>query len=205
MPIRALIFDLMDVLLLVEDKGKWHTWEANAGVAEGGLARAMFQSPLFREAIMGHVPEAELWRDVARALSVDAEPEELAAVFYSAFRVNTGLVELIRAQRPAYKTAILTNTPSGIRALLTERFHLEREVDTIIISAEEHVRKPQPAIYALAADRLEVPLQETLFLDDEPVYVEAARALGMRAIQFKDNAQAIPEIERLLRQEAERR
>jgi FMN phosphatase YigB (HAD superfamily) len=202
MPIRALIFDLMDVLLLVEDKGRWHAWEASAGVAEGGLARAMFQSPLFREAIMGHVPEAQLWRDVARALDVDAEqPDFLAAVFYSAFCLNTDLVELIRARRPRYKTAILTNTPSGMRALLTGQFHLDREVDRIMISAEEHMRKPQPAFYALAADRLGVPLQETLFLDDEPVYVEAARTLGMHAVQFQDSAQAIPEIERLLRQE----
>ena len=103
MPIRAVIFDLMDELLLVEDRGVWHTWEASAGVAEGGLARAMFRSPQFPEAISGHVPEAVLWRDGADTLGVDAAPAGLAAVFYSAFRVNTGLVEFLRTLRPRYQ------------------------------------------------------------------------------------------------------
>ncbi|HEY7355006.1 MAG TPA: HAD-IA family hydrolase [Ktedonobacterales bacterium] len=201
-PIRALIFDLMDVLLLVEGKDRWHTWESGAGVAAGGLARAMFQSPLFKEAIMGHVPEDALWRDVASALGVDVKPEDLAAVFYSAFRLNTGLVECIRALRPAYKTAILTNTPSGMRALLTGRFHLDREVDTIIISAEEGFRKPQAELFQLALNRLGAQARETIFVDDDLVFIDAAQAFGLRVVPFKDNVQAIAEIERLLRQEA---
>src|SRR6185437_14324289 len=171
MPIRAVIFDLMDVLLLVEDKGQWHQWEASAGVVEGGLARAMFQSPQFPEAIAGHVPEVELWRDVAQTLGVNTEPERLAAVFYSAFRVNTVLVECIRALRPRFKTAILTNTPSDMRAVITQQFHLDREVDTIMIYAEEQMRKPHPEMYRLALDRLDVQPQETLFVDDDTVFI----------------------------------
>ena len=202
MRIRAVIFDLMDVLLLVEDHGAWHTWEASAGVAEGGLARAMFQSSQFPEAISGHVPEAVLWCDVADTLGVDAAPASLAAVFYSAFRVNTGLVEFLRTLRPRYQAAILTNTPSDMRAIITQQFHLDREVDTITISSEEGMRKPQPEIYQRALARLGVQPQEALFVDDEPRYIEGARALGMWAVQFKDNAQAIAEIERLLRRQA---
>jgi FMN phosphatase YigB (HAD superfamily) len=105
---------------------------------------------------------------------------------------------LFRALRPRYKTAILSNTPSDIRTFLTDRFHLEREVDTVIISAEEHLKKPQPEFYQLAAERLGVPLQENLFLDDESRYVEAARSLGMPAVQFINNAQAIPAMQQVL-------
>lgn len=201
MPIRAVISDLMDVLML--DQGPERSqWEARAGVPNGSLMQTMFRSPLFREAIMGHVSEAEVWRDVAREFASD--PQEwraLAETFYSAFRLNTDLVALLRALRSCYKTAILSNTPSEIRPFLIERFHLEREVDTILISAEEHLHKPQPAFYQLAADRLRVPLQEILFLDDESRYVEAARFLGMTAVQFISNAQAIPAMQQILRQQ----
>jgi epoxide hydrolase-like predicted phosphatase len=202
MPVRAIIFDLMDVLLLAQDKHKWHAWEASAGVAEGGLARTMFQSPQFPKAISGHVPEEALWRDVAATLGVADAPEQLAAVFYSAFRVNIGLVEFIRPLRADYKTAILTNTPSEMRAMLTHWFHLDHEVDTMIISSEEHMQKPQPEIFQRALNRLGVQPQEALFVDDEPRYVEGARALGMQAVQFKGNAQVIPELEAVLREEA---
>jgi len=202
MPVRAMIFDLMDVLLRIEDVSEWRRWEADTGVAEGGLARAMFQSLRFKEAIMGQAPEAELWRDVARALGLGAdEPETLAAVFYSAFRLNTGLVEFIRALRLRWKIAVLTNTPSDMRGILTRRFSLDREVDAIIISAEEGLRKPQAEMYQLALDRLGAQPQETIFVDDDAVFIAAAEALGMRTVPFKDNAQAIAAIQALLRQE----
>jgi putative hydrolase of the HAD superfamily len=201
MPIRAVIFDLMDVLLLVEDLSWRRAWEAEAGVAEGDLARAMFQSPQFREAIAGHVPESALWRDVGQTLAVADEPERLAAIFYTAFRRNYELVQFIRTLRPRFKTAILTNTPSDMRTVLTERFHLDREVDTIVISAEEGVRKPQPEIFQRALDRLGVQPQEALFVDDDMVFIGAAQALGFAVVPFKDNTQAIPAIEQLLRQE----
>ncbi len=203
MPIRAIIFDLMDVLLRVEDVREWRVWEARAGVAENGLMRAMVQSPQFREAVAGRVSEVELWRDVARILGVDAEqPETLAAVFYAAFRLNNDLVEFIRTLRPRYKTAILTNTPSDMRAVVTQRFHLDREVDTIIISAEEGLRKPQAEMFQLALNRLGAQHQESLFVDDDPVFITAAQALGMDVVQFKDNVQAIPAIRRALGLEA---
>jgi HAD superfamily hydrolase (TIGR01509 family) len=198
MPIRAVIVDLMDVLLL--DVGpERREWEARTGLAEGALMRAMFRLPLFREAILGHVSEEDLWRDVARTLAMN--PEEwhvLAEVFYSAFRLNTDLVALLRTLRPRYKTAILSNTPSDMRVLLTERFHLDQEVDTIIISAEEHMRKPEPAFFQLAADRLGVPLQEMLFIDDDTRFIPAALDLGMKVVQFKDTAQALAEMRGLL-------
>lgn len=107
----------------------------------------------------------------------------------------------MRGLRPRWKTAILTNTPSDMRAILTRRFALDREVDTIIISAEEGMRKPQAAMYQLALGRLGVQPQETIFVDDDAVFIAAAEALGMRTVPFKDNAQAIPAIQALLRQE----
>jgi putative hydrolase of the HAD superfamily len=79
-----------------------------------------------------------------------------------------------------------------MRVLLTQQFHLDREVDAIIISAEEGVRKPQPEIFQRAFHRLGVPAQETLFVDDDMVFITAAPALGMCVVPFKDNAQSIP-------------
>jgi putative hydrolase of the HAD superfamily len=60
------------------------------------------------------------------------------------------------------------------------------------------VRKPDPAIYLLACERLGVQPAEVVFLDDKEVAVEGARAVGMAAVRFRDNAQAIGEIEALL-------
>jgi putative hydrolase of the HAD superfamily len=58
--------------------------------------------------------------------------------------------------------------------------------------------KPDARLYHLAAARLSVRPEEAIFVDDEPRNVEAARAVGMPAVHFRDSAQAITEIEEYL-------
>jgi HAD superfamily hydrolase (TIGR01509 family) len=156
----------------------------------------MFRSPQFREAIAGRVSETELWRDVAFQIGVDSnEWPTLAATFYSAIVLNTELVAFLRTLQPHYKTAILSNAPSTVRTLVTRLFHLDREVDTVIISSEERVIKPQQEIFRIAASRLGIQSQEAIFVDDELRFIEAAQSQGMVGIQFKDTRQVIAEIQ----------
>ena len=58
------------------------------------------------------------------------------------------------------------------------------------------MRKPEPEIYRLTIERLGDGLAppDCLFVDDNELNVESARELGMTAIQFRSNEQAIPEI-----------
>jgi HAD superfamily hydrolase (TIGR01509 family) len=196
MPIQAVIFDLFDVLLCEGDITVRSTYETGIGLPENGLLQAMFRSLQFREAIAGRVSETELWRDLAYSIGVDPQEwSKLAATFYSAIKLHTELVAFFRTLRPRYKTAILSNAPTTVRTLLTQDFHLDREVDRVIISSEERVMKPQSEIFRIAASRLGVQLQEVIFVDDELRFVEAAQSLGMVGIQFKDTKQTIAEIQ----------
>jgi epoxide hydrolase-like predicted phosphatase len=69
---------------------------------------------------------------------------------------------------------------------------------TLVMSCEVGLRKPDPRIYLLAAERLGVAPEDVLFLDDFPVMVEAARGVGMHAVHVTDHAAAIAEARRLL-------
>jgi putative hydrolase of the HAD superfamily len=59
--------------------------------------------------------------------------------------------------------------------------------------------KPDPRIYRLACARLGVRPAETVFVDDNELMVDGARAVGIQAVLFEDNAQAIAAIEDRLR------
>jgi putative hydrolase of the HAD superfamily len=197
-PIRAIICDLMDVVLLeagIADRG---AWERRAGIAEGTLRTALFRSPQFRPALAGHVPEDELWREVAGAIGLVMEPSEMATAFYSAFRVNEPLVNYLRSVRPRYQTALLSNTPSGMRVLLAERCALDRVFDALLISAETGVLKPEPESFLLALRCLQVEPGEAVFLDDEERFVAGARAIGMRAVRYESAEQAIADLQACL-------
>jgi putative hydrolase of the HAD superfamily len=199
MTIRAIISDLFDVLLNVGDPTHSREYEQRVNLPEGGLLQMLLHSSYFREAVAGRVTGEELWRDIAR--SIGESPENwsmLAEIHSSIYILNADLLAFFRSLRPHYKIAILSNASSEVRAWITEAFHLERDVDLIIISSEEHYHKPQPEIFRIALDRLGLRPEEVVFIDDGSRYIASAQALGMYAIQFRDTTQVIREIRQLL-------
>ena len=67
--------------------------------------------------------------------------------------------------------------------------------DTVIESSKAGIRKPDPAIYRLACDTLEIEPSEALFLDDLGINLKPAKALGMTTIKVLNSEQAIAELE----------
>ena len=109
--------------------------------------------------------------------------------------LNVELDTYFRSLRPAYRTAILSNSFVGAREREQTQYQFEDSCDFIIYSHEVGMSKPDPRIYALTCERLGLQPYEVIFLDDYPVAIDAARAYGMHGILFHDNAQAIAEIE----------
>ena len=68
--------------------------------------------------------------------------------------------------------------------MFTSIFGFDRLVDEMIISAEEGIAKPDERIYRIALEKMGVEPEEAVFLDDLSANVEAARQLGMKAVQF---------------------
>jgi beta-phosphoglucomutase-like phosphatase (HAD superfamily) len=79
------------------------------------------------------------------------------------------------------------------------RYGFEDITDLIIYSHEVGTSKPDPRIYELTCERLGVRPEEMIFLDDVPLFTEAAQRAGLQAILFTDNAQAIADIDARLR------
>ncbi len=68
----------------------------------------------------------------------------------------------------------------------------------VVYSHEEGLKKPDPRFYRVVCERLAVRPHEAIFLDDVQECVDGARRVGMTAIKFNDNEQAIAELERHL-------
>jgi putative hydrolase of the HAD superfamily len=100
--------------------------------------------------------------------------------------IDRKVVEFIRALRGRVKLGLCSNAWSDfIRPILKDE-DLEGLFDTIVISSEERVAKPDERIFLLAAQRLGVSPQECLFIDDSPVNAAVAARLGMRSIIFTE-------------------
>lgn len=81
-------------------------------------------------------------------------------------------------------TAILSNMGDSVLASIERTFDWLPRFDVLIWSFEHHLAKPDPAIYRLTLERLGTRPEEALFIDDKQPNIDAARALGMPALQF---------------------
>ena len=70
--------------------------------------------------------------------------------------------------------------------------------DGVVISGEVGMHKPQPEIYTLGAERVGLPAQECVFVDDLRENCEGAEAVGMTAVLHRGAADSVPRLEELL-------
>ena len=81
-------------------------------------------------------------------------------------------------------TGILSNMGDNVLANIEREFSWIHRFDALVWSFQLHLAKPDPAIYRYALHELGVQPAQTLFLDDRIENIDAARALGIQAIQF---------------------
>lgn len=87
-----------------------------------------------------------------------------------------------------FKVALLSNVVTEWLPSWLSFAPAAEQVDEVIYSCEVGLRKPNPAIYRLASERLDVDLNEVLFLDDFKAMVDAASAVGMQAHHVQSHA-----------------
>lgn len=115
--------------------------------------------------------------------------------------VRPSMVEALRRIRQHFRTACITNNFGAIGpdTVSAKRGAAWREVSTlfefVLESSKVGVRKPEPAIYRMACERLGVAPTEAVFLDDLGINLKSARALGMQTIKVENADQALTELE----------
>jgi putative hydrolase of the HAD superfamily len=83
-----------------------------------------------------------------------------------------------------FLTAILSNMGDNVLENMLREFDWLQRFDVLVWSFQLRMAKPDPAIYHYVLQRLGTSPEETLFLDDKLVNIQAAQALGIKAIQF---------------------
>jgi len=90
----------------------------------------------------------------------------------------------LQLKQRGLRTAILSNMGDAVLENMKREFDWFPRFDVLIWSYQLHMAKPDPAIYLHTLKELGTEPEETLFIDDKQVNVDAARALGMVALPF---------------------
>jgi putative hydrolase of the HAD superfamily len=201
-PVRAVISDFGGVLTspLFES---FAAWQRQSGLSFERLGQAMADAterndmhPLY-ELEKGTITEAEFLRMLEAELDPGTSLSGMRDVYFEHLQPNPPMIDFMRELRGrGLRMALLTNNvrewEPQWRAKLPE---IDEIFELVVDSAFVGMRKPDREIYELTLERLGNPApSECLFVDDVEVNVEAARELGLSAVHYRDNDQAIPEI-----------
>ena len=185
MTIRGLIFDYGGVLWDM----RWdaaRTLEREHGLAERAITETLYGTDAWHSIQVGG-GDRDAWQRDAHL-----ELERLAGrglpPLHQHWRERQHLIgpniDLVRRLRPPFKTAVLSNADGTLVDRLKHELGIFGLFDDVLCSADVGLAKPDPRVYALAARRLALAPGECLFVDDLASNVDAARAAGMRAVQF---------------------
>jgi putative hydrolase of the HAD superfamily len=204
--IRAVISDFGGVLTnrLIE---AFAAFQDETGISMEQLGRAMQrvaerdgEYPLFRLE-RGEISEREFLDDLSWGLEDELghrpRLHRFREIYFDALHANEPMLDLMRELRDrGMRMAILTNNVREWEELWRSKLPLDEIFEVIVDSAWVGMRKPERDIYLLTIERLGDGLEPTdcLFVDDNQLNVEAARELGMTAVQFHSTEQAITDI-----------
>jgi putative hydrolase of the HAD superfamily len=99
------------------------------------------------------------------------------------------MIQLIRTLKAKYglKTIVVSNEVRELNAYRIQKFNLDGFVDAFVSSCFVGIRKPDPDIFRLALDVAHVPLEQIVYIENTPVFVDIAEAMSMNGIRHTDH------------------
>ncbi|MDV7390912.1 hypothetical protein RZS08_06155, partial [Arthrospira platensis SPKY1] len=107
------------MLVRTHDQSGRRAWEQKLGLAPGEAERIVFNSPVGQQAQRGEMSDAALWAWVGDHLALGDDLAAFRRDFWAGDALDTALVDFIRALRPAYQTAIISNATDALLQALT--------------------------------------------------------------------------------------
>jgi putative hydrolase of the HAD superfamily len=170
-PNPAVYLELIRITGLPEAEFESLYWHDRHAYDEGKLTGLEFWQKFNRDAALGLLPAA-----------IDELNHWDGLLWTTQNDIMLSWQERLKAR--GILTAILSNMGDNVLASIERTFTWPQRFDVCVWSFQHLMAKPEPAIYRLTLDKLGTQAEETLFLDDREVNIEAAAALGMRAILF---------------------
>lgn len=166
------------------------------GLAPDSVRDRFMRDPEARELLgqleTGALAEHEFEPRFAAVIGVE-DHDGLIGRLFAGMRPDERMLEGVAAARRAgVRTGLVSNSwgEAGYdRSRFAELF------DAVVISGEIGIRKPDPAIYSLAAERLGREPARVVFVDDLPGNLKPARALGMATVLHRDAETTLGELE----------
>jgi len=180
--IKAIVFDIGDVLIT-----NVHIYDHIVKEFHLDKQKAF---PAYVNAIekfeSGQIDESDFWDQLKKYLPVNQKirsPSPLITSHKKVEAVKDVINIVIALKQKGYKLGLLSNTIQPHKEEI-EKLGFFKHFDTRVFSYEVKKRKPFPEIYKLVLQRLNVLPEETIFIDNNNLFIKGAKKVGITGIRF---------------------
>ena len=218
MPIKAVLFDMFDTLMLIEKNhefyspslmrmyrylnknginvpfDKFNAAYIKARDALYAQADLNFEEPHFNVRVSEALKSLGYNYDVSSPL-VAAATNEFCEEFMKYVRIDENAKAMLKMLHGKYKLGIVSNfaIPECVHKLL-KASNLDGLFDVVVVSGAVNKRKPSPEIFKNALKALGVSVSETVFVGDTiDADIEGPKAVGMKTIYIERRVQKASE------------
>lgn len=195
--IKAILFDMGNVLIFFDAKRSSKAFSEAVGVPEDQVWQTFFVSDLERAYTRGKISSEEFFRSVSEHFPSKIDFPTFTKLWNDIFTENREMEELLWKLKKHYPLYLISNTNDlhfeHVRAQFPIVQHFTRCFPSHIVGH----RKPDQAMFEHVLREIQLKPEETVFIDDVAEFVESAKRLGIHGIQFTSRPALETELRRL--------
>jgi glucose-1-phosphatase len=193
---KAVLFDLGKVLVHFDFSRAYRAMEAICPYPEPEIRKRLAQTRLVARLETGCIEPREFVSRLCQALDAEMDYERFCEIWSSIFSEALVPEELLADLASSYRLVLVSNTNAIHFEMLRQAYPLLRHFHALVLSHEVGAAKPDRRIFEAALLKAGCRAGECFYTDDIAEFVEAAKTLGIDAVQFESAEQ----LERELRQ-----
>jgi len=186
---KAIILDLGKVLIDFDFRRGYQALEGLCPYAAFEIPQRLAATDLVERFETGLIEPRDFVLQFSRILGLRVEYHHFCRIWSSIFTEPLIPERMLEALAARYRLLLLSNTNAIHFEMIRESYPLLRHFHHWILSYEVHAMKPRSEIFQAAIERAGCRPEECFYTDDIAAYVEAARRLGIDAVQFESREQ----------------
>ncbi len=149
-----------------------------------------FEGDELEQVYRGTLSEDAYWQALINKYRWNASVSQIKEIIKQGVQEIPGTKEIIEAlKRNGYRLGLLSIHGREWVEHYEQTFSHHRLFDAMLYSYEVGLCKPDPRVYEIILEHLHAQPEESLFIDDNPIYLEGARKLGITTLQFTEAEQ----------------
>ena len=187
---KAILFDLGRVLIHFDFRRGYRALEGLCPYAAEEIPRRLAGTGLVERFETGQVEPRDFVDQICQTLDMKVDYDQFRVIWSSIFTDILIPESMLHGLKRRYRLVLVSNTNALHFEMIRETYaHLLRHFDDLVLSYEVRAIKPQPEIFRAAVEVAGCQPGECFYTDDIAAYIEAARRMGIDAVQFESRAQ----------------